>query len=129
MNFKFNDAVGGRFSATSDAVVAGEQFTYAVKLSDFTDVSDIAVFPIKFSSVTFTPDAKVGDTGHIDVPYVNVVYTTGSGVGSIEADGDDGVIDSDDVEYYNLQGIKIAKPSNGLYIERRGTSAEKKVMK
>lgn len=129
VNFKFNDAAGGRFSTTSDAVVSGERFKYTVKLSDFTDLSDIGVFPIRFSSVSFTPDAKVGDTGQLVIPCVNAVYSTRSGVGQVEA-ADTVEADGCAPEYFNLQGIRIAKPSQGgFYIERKGSCVSKKVLK
>lgn len=128
VNFKFNDAAGGRFSTTSESVVAGERFKYTVKLSDFTDLSDIGVFPIRFSSVSFTPDAKVGDKGHIEVPCVNAVYPTQSGVGAVEVTDGDGGGDGP-VEYYDLRGIRITRPSHGLYIEKSDSRAARKVMK
>ena len=31
-------------------------------------------------------------------------------------------------EYYNLQGIKVAKPSKGLYIKKQGKNATKVVL-
>lgn len=129
VNFKFNDAIGGRFSTTSGAVVSGERFNYTVKLSDFTQLSDIGVFPIKFSSVSFTPDAKVGDKGHIEVPFVNVVYSPRSGVESVPEVAEGENVSDDGVEYYNLQGIRIAKPSQGLYIEKSDSHVCKKVLK
>lgn len=33
------------------------------------------------------------------------------------------------VEYYNLQGIRVVEPSNGLYIVRQGSKATKQVVK
>ena len=29
------------------------------------------------------------------------------------------------VEYYNLQGVRVANPANGLYIRRQGSTATK----
>ena len=40
------------------------------------------------------------------------------GVGTIESD-------KADVEYYTLQGIKVAAPTEGIYIERRGNQTRK----
>lgn len=34
-----------------------------------------------------------------------------------------------EAEYFNLQGMRVASPGNGLYIERRGNSVVKKVMR
>ena len=33
------------------------------------------------------------------------------------------------VEYYNLQGMKVKEPSNGVYIKKQGTKVEKIVTK
>lgn len=42
-----------------------------------------------------------------------------SGVETIEADT------NAEVEYFNIQGIRVANPANGLYIRRQGTKVEK----
>ncbi|MDE6333676.1 MAG: hypothetical protein K2L77_03410, partial [Muribaculaceae bacterium] len=33
------------------------------------------------------------------------------------------------VEYFNLQGVRVANPENGLYIRRQGNKAEKVLVK
>ena len=33
------------------------------------------------------------------------------------------------VEYYNLQGVRVANPENGLYIKRQGNKATKVLVK
>lgn len=42
-----------------------------------------------------------------------------SGVETIEADT------NAEVEYFNIQGMRVANPANGLYIRRQGTKVEK----
>lgn len=42
-----------------------------------------------------------------------------SGVETIEADN------NAEVEYFNIQGMRVANPANGLYIRRQGTKVEK----
>lgn len=42
-----------------------------------------------------------------------------AGIGTVE------VNDDAEVEYFNLQGIKVSNPENGLYIRRQGSKAEK----
>ena len=51
---------------------------------------------------------------------VNTMKTTG--IESIAEDAEETVVAP---EYYNLQGIKIANPENGLYIKRIGNKTEK----
>ncbi|MDO4319288.1 MAG: CotH kinase family protein [Bacteroidales bacterium] len=49
-------------------------------------------------------------------------YTTG--ISSVEADADDAV-----VEIYDVYGRRVADPSAGLYIERRGSQARKVIVR
>lgn len=49
--------------------------------------------------------------------------TDGAGVGEIGADGDY------TTEYYNLQGVKVSNPENGIYIVRRGSKVSKEVIR
>lgn len=53
---------------------------------------------------------------------VDVTLNT-SGIGSIENDDDNAR-----VEYYNLQGIRVANPGPGVYIRRQGSRVEKIVI-
>lgn len=56
-----------------------------------------------------------------EVTEIKVKATTG--VISIEADNEGA-----DVEYYNLQGIRVDNPANGLYIRREGNKTTKVVL-
>ncbi len=49
----------------------------------------------------------------------SVVFTTTSGIDGINAD------DNAPVEYFNMQGIRVANPENGLFIRRQGGKIEK----
>ncbi len=50
--------------------------------------------------------------------------SSSSGVGSVAADEVNAP-----VEYYNLQGVKVAKPSNGLFIKKQGNKVSKVLVK
>lgn len=50
----------------------------------------------------------------------DLTHKAGSGVANITVDEPD-----TEAVYYNLQGIEVANPSSGLYIERRGTTTRK----
>lgn len=50
------------------------------------------------------------------------VDLTQSGINGIEADDSNAP-----VEYYNLQGIRVDNPANGIYIRRQGSRVEKVV--
>ncbi len=49
-----------------------------------------------------------------------------SGVNDIRQDNVD---ENAPVEYYNLQGIRVAEPTNGLYIRRQGNTTSKVIIK
>ncbi len=124
----FTDNNGGRFAATSEAVAAGEKITYRINLADYTNLNDIAVFPIKLGSIVFTPNASTGATGSVDIHALNIIYGDGAGVDDIINDKT-GVDSNIPPVYYNLQGIRVDNPSSGLYIERRGNRASKVIIK
>ena len=62
--------------------------------------------------------------------YISRVYVlvdgAMSGVEGIEADMVD---ENAPVEYYNLQGVRVANPQNGIFIKRQGTKATKVYVK
>lgn len=59
--------------------------------------------------------------------YIDWIYAWAAGTPA----GIDGItVDDQDapVEYFNLQGVRVANPSNGLYIRRQGNKVEKVVV-
>ncbi len=56
-----------------------------------------------------------------------IQYTVGSGTGTVGA----AVVDAENapVEYYNLQGVRVANPENGLFIRRQGNKTTKVIIK
>lgn len=52
-----------------------------------------------------------------------VIANAQSGVDEINADG------NSEVEYYNLQGLKVKNPVNGIFIRRQGDSVKKVILK
>lgn len=66
-----------------------------------------------------------GDTGQIALPYT---------VGASGNDGTVGVSRIDNkvngvVEYYNLNGVKVANPQNGIFIRKEGNTVKKVVIR
>ncbi len=57
--------------------------------------------------------------------FLNINEKDFSGVEEIEADNLSGDIE---VEYYNLQGVRINEPTPGLYIVRRGDKTTKEIV-
>lgn len=58
-----------------------------------------------------------------NLPNLYVYYSAGTGVEDIITDA------NAPVEYYNLQGVRVANPENGLYIRRQGNKATKVLVK
>lgn len=72
----------------------------------------------KISNVTFTATGKPKFSS-ITVKYALIP----SGIADIEAE------ENGAVEYFNLQGVRVAEPANGLYIRRAGNKVEKVVIR
>lgn len=81
-------------------------------------------FPLRYIDIVFygvKPGEKVGWTnyqslhdGYTPVPY------SGAGIGEVASDDANAP-----VEYFNLQGIKVAQPEKGIFIERQGSKTRK----
>ncbi|MGN1251344.1 MAG: hypothetical protein ACI4US_00515 [Muribaculaceae bacterium] len=69
--------------------------------------------------VTFTPTDRT-DIGKITVNYESI----NTGVDDILSDDANAP-----VEYYNLQGVRVANPESGLYIRVQGKKATKVLVK
>lgn len=61
----------------------------------------------------------VGDAASLDMTLAFGYNDTSTGVANIEAKG------NASIEYYNLQGVKVADPSNGIFIRRQGNKVSK----
>lgn len=62
-------------------------------------------------------------TGYMAHAYIFYRQAGGSGVADLTVD------ENAPVEYYNLQGVKVANPENGIFIRRQGTKVEKIMIK
>ncbi|MDE6297403.1 MAG: hypothetical protein K2L89_06100, partial [Muribaculaceae bacterium] len=87
--------------------------TYAMSLND-----DDSAAPA--CGLTGSYIFKVDNTGA--APVLTVTPSTETGVAEIAADNAEAV-------YFNLQGVQIEKPENGLFIEVRGNKAAKVMVK
>ena len=67
-------------------------------------------------SITFTAKATT------KINTITVTYDTATGI-------EDTMVDENaPVEYYNLQGVKVANPENGIFIKKQGAKATKVVL-
>lgn len=64
--------------------------------------------------------------GRTDIGKVTVKYEVGAAVDEIGVSSDDS--DAEAV-YYNLQGVRVANPSNGIFIKVKGSKSEKVLVK
>lgn len=74
-----------------------------------------------FNDATFHGAKIQGDKVTLKKAYI--VHKTGAGIADITVD------ENAPVEFYNLQGVRVANPENGLYIRRQGNKATKVFVK
>ena len=61
---------------------------------------------------------------HNVVTPANAIYNINAGASAIEVIE----VENAPVEYYNLQGVKVANPEKGIFIKKQGNKATKVVM-
>lgn len=64
--------------------------------------------------------------GRTDIGKVTVKYEVGAAVDEIGISSDDS---NAEAVYYNLQGVRVANPSNGIFIKVKGSKSEKVLVK
>lgn len=82
--------------------------------------SEVVAYAAENGSFTMT------NAGRTDIGKVKVKYEVGAGVEEIGVSSDDS--DAEAV-YYNLQGVRVANPSNGIFIKVKGSKSEKVLVK
>lgn len=82
--------------------------------------SEVVAYAAEDGSFTMT------NAGRTDIGKVKVKYEVGAGVEEIGVSSDDS--DAEAV-YYNLQGVRVANPSNGIFIKVKGSKSEKVLVK
>lgn len=101
------------YHSAADALKTGEK-TAAIK------VAADGKLNIKMSK-----QSKAGQQNRFAFKSFRIYYkgNSESGVGSVIADEDA------PVEYYNLQGIRVANPERGIYVVRQGAKVSKRVIR
>lgn len=89
-----------------------------------------AELPTTYVEQTWTMPADATDTNvtvrntnGCHIYFITVDDGQGAGIAGIEAD------DNAPAVYYNLQGVEVANPANGLYIKKQGNKATKVIVK
>lgn len=84
-------------------------------------------FSTVLGEVSFGGDVPFGLSGNWNVTWdynnLTVTFASAAGVETIEADANEAV------EYFNLQGVRVENPANGLYIARQGNKVAKVLVK
>lgn len=99
-----------------------------VDMAEFGNPSDLAFFPVKFTSVAFATDNGTGQYA-IDIKALQGEYDASDSVsditGGITADSDT------TVHLYNLQGVEVpaANATPGIYIRRQGSHVSKIIIR
>lgn len=105
-----NRGITGSIPAT---VVAGEKYDFEYKMNMVSAIKDTD----NIHGVVYIINKATGVVEN--VTSVKKVGGT-SGIEEIDA-----AANNAPVEYYNLQGVRVANPANGLYIRRQGSTATK----
>lgn len=105
-----NRGITGSIPAT---VVAGEKYDFEYKMNMVSAIKDTD----NIHGVVYIINKATGVVEN--VTSVKKVGGT-SGIEDIDA-----AANNAPVEYYNLQGVRVANPANGLYIRRQGSTATK----
>lgn len=98
------------------------------------DGCDAAGFPVKYFDIVFR-GVKAGDViglGNYQTLHDGYTPVSGkdAGVGIDGAGVGEMIVDENaPVEYFNLQGVKVAEPTNGIFIRRQGAKVEKVMVK
>ena len=77
--------------------------------------------PVKWLDIIIM-GVKPGDT--VGIYSLKSSENTGASVATIEAENENAP-----VEYFNMQGVRVSNPENGIYIKRQGTKVSKVVVK
>ena len=110
------------FNKSEDVPEEGGLWTISVAEDGAATITNTSVKKIISYSTTFTSYGSYAEVGENILPTL-YVYDETVGVAAVEA------AENAAVEYFNLQGVRVANPSNGLYIRRQGNQVSKVLVK
>jgi hypothetical protein len=102
-----------------------EGVTFPTSLSwTFLDVTvDLSAYEGKTIQIAFAYTSSESSAGTWEVKNFLLTGQKSASVSNIVVD------ENAPVEYFNLQGVRVANPENGLYIRRQGNKATKVLVK
>lgn len=98
---------------TLNTIYMGSAFLYKYEKSDPDYIADY------YASLAFC--GKLADGNWSDYYYLGFYFNAPDTSGVSEAEVDENA----PVEYFNLQGVKVANPENGIFIRRQGKEVKK----
>ncbi|MDE5870672.1 MAG: hypothetical protein K2H22_01830 [Muribaculaceae bacterium] len=111
---KLTDARGVELSVAGETLMAPDGSAVAVPTT-YTEQEWMVP-----TTAAASNDVQIYNTNGCHIYFITV--TAAGGTTGIEAIAND---ENAPVEYYNIQGVRVANPENGLYIKRQGNKAEK----
>lgn len=106
--------------ATSTEVLLAYRTKWGEDVTPTADSNpEVGATVIIFGDLKIHNGIKEFNAGNLIVKYNSI----GTGIEDIEADN------NADVEYFNLQGVRVANPENGLFIRRQGNKVTKVIVK
>ena len=132
---------GSKFSGKVTLVDSGDGYAYfamsSVQSSDWNIVNANRIAPtageVAFNlneAVEFGKGEAAFKTSAIGEYFINVDYEKMTVTVSSESAGVESIgVENTPAVYYNLQGVEVANPQNGLYIVKQGNKVSKQLIK
>lgn len=110
---------GGEWSAPID-ITSFPAYNEGKNFSSFADYTmSLDAYAGKKIQLGFRYSSTATTAGTWEIKSVKVANRDGAGVENIAVDA------AAPVEYYNLQGVRVAEPANGIFIRRQGNKVTK----
>lgn len=123
----FTLADGSNVSANLSGFESGDAQDYTVDFAQIADVDNVGIFPIRLNSLRLNLSGGKKDTAYrLEIPSIKTRYKHFNDAGVYDL-----TVDDADVApvYYNLQGMRIAKPQPGtVVIVKRGARVTKEIV-
>ena len=111
------DTYQGIENSIPATIEAGKEYTYTHKMTMSSAVTDCT----KINAICYVIDSKTNEIINAKMVYGKDITGTPSAIEDIIADEDANA----PVEYFNLQGIRVANPEGGVFIRRQGNTVTK----
>ncbi|MCM1110266.1 MAG: Omp28-related outer membrane protein [Clostridium sp.] len=110
----------GYLNSIPNGIVEGQEYTFTRNVTLNSSISDLS----KLNVVVYLMNTKTGEVENAAFMRADKLTT------AIEAIGADDVEFGSEapVEYFNLQGIRVENPTNGIFIRRQGSKSEKVIL-